>query len=55
MGAKYTVQAWGKHFGDADGYQNLATYQGNSLLRALWETWKARRRGFGCVTLEIRG
>lgn len=55
MGAKYTVSAWGEHFGKGTGYHNLTGYQGSSLVRAVWYMWKARRKGFGCVTLEVRG
>jgi hypothetical protein len=56
MGCKYTVQVWGKHWervGD-DGYSYLQVWQGQSLMRALWELVKAKRLGFGCTTLEWR-
>ncbi len=53
MGSKYTVQVWGKHFGEAE-YSYLVHWSGQSLLRALVELWQATRLGYGCVTLECR-
>jgi hypothetical protein len=53
MGSKYTVQVWGKLFGD-DDYSYLVAWQGQSLMRALWELVKAKRLGFGCTKLECR-
>lgn len=53
MGSKYTVQAWGKHFGE-DRYSNLAVHAGQRLVPALWALWMAKRKGYGCVALEVR-
>jgi len=53
MGNRYTVNVWGKHFGESV-HSFLQVWGGESLLRALWETFKARRQGFACVKLEIR-
>lgn len=53
MGSKYTVEAWGNHHGD--GNFMAVVWQGQSLITALYATWKARRAGYGCVTLSVRG
>lgn len=53
MGSKYTVQVWGKHFDDED-YSYMVHWDGQSLVKALLETWRASRLGYGCVTLECR-
>jgi len=52
MGSKYTVQVFGKHFGDE--YSYMVEWAGQSLPRALLALWRASRKGFGCVTLECR-
>jgi hypothetical protein len=56
MGSKYTVQVWGQHFKDCgiNEYSYTVAWAGQSLPRALWELVKAKRRGFGCTTLEWR-
>jgi hypothetical protein len=53
MGSKYTVEAWGKHFGDSE-YSLLVMWAGQSFIKALFHTWKTKRAGFGCVTLSVR-
>ena len=54
MGSKYTVQVWGRHFGDNEPYSYMVHWAGQSALRALVELWRASRLGYGCVTLECR-
>lgn len=62
MGSKYTVQAWGQHWKDVglkdQSYSYLVLWSGQSLLKALWALWMAKRqassKGWGCVTLECR-
>lgn len=57
MGNTYTVDAWGQHrvFGPDDlEYSNMMQWQGESFWRALWELRKAKKRGFGCVSLSWR-
>lgn len=53
MGNTFTVEVWGKHFSEHP-YCFLTTWQGESLLRALWELFKAKKRGFGCTKLSWR-
>jgi hypothetical protein len=56
MGSKYSIQAWGQHWPALNNdYSYLGLWSGQSLPRALWELWKAKRSGkWGCVTLECR-
>lgn len=54
MGSKYTVQVWGKHYGENEPYCYMVHWAGQSALRALLELWRASRLGYGCVTLECR-
>jgi len=58
MGNKYTVQVWGQHWKDVglndQSYSYRQVWAGQSLVRALWELFKARRLGFGCTVLEVR-
>lgn len=52
MGWKYEVTVWGKHFDDE--YSHLTVWGGQSIVRAMFELWKAKRKGFGCTTLHLR-
>lgn len=54
MGNKYTVQVYGKHFGESEPYCYIVHWAGESVVRALWELWRASRIGYWCVTLECR-
>lgn len=60
MGNKYTIMAWGKHddmwdpWANDKGYSNKEMWRGQFILAALYNLWKIKRRGFGCVTLECR-
>jgi hypothetical protein len=62
MGCKYTIQAWGQHWKDVglrdQSYSYQQIWQGQSLWRALWALYRARRqarrKGWGCVVLECR-
>lgn len=53
MGNTYTVEVWKKReWGDT--YGNEMIWQGESFLRAIIELIKAKRLGYGCVTLDWR-
>jgi hypothetical protein len=54
MGWKYTVQIYGKHYGESEPYAFQVYWGGQSLAVALIKLWQARRLGFGLVQLECR-
>lgn len=55
MGNTFEVQVWGQHEGYDSGYSYRQHWSGESLVRAVWEWHKARKLGFGCVSLKWRG
>lgn len=54
MGNKYEVTVWGRHWGEKEGYSDRQIWQGEWLISALWQLWRAKRLGFGCTSLKIR-
>lgn len=53
MGNKFTIEAWGKHYGHRE-YSMLQVWAGQSFIAAMWALWQVKRRGYGCVTLNWR-
>lgn len=56
MGNTWTVTVWTNRprwHGD-DDYREERYCGTQSLLRALWRFWQAKREGYGCVKLEWR-
>lgn len=58
MGNKFEVWTWerieGAEFGAHNAYQYVQFWRGQSLLKALWNLYKAKKTGSGCVKLEWR-
>lgn len=56
MGNTFTVEVWKQcDFGMDRRYRYEMTWQGESLLMALWQLFKAKRLGHGSTTLSWRG
>lgn len=53
MGNTYTVEVWDK-WTDKEDYHYHEFWRGESFFAALFNLWKAKRTGFGCVKLEWR-
>jgi hypothetical protein len=52
MGWKYEVNAWDRA---VDGpYYWLQIYTGESLIKAVYNMWWAKRQGWKCIKLEYR-
>lgn len=49
----HEVKVW-KSAKDGDRYYWLSIYQGESLLKALYNMWWAKRQGWKCVAWEWR-
>lgn len=54
MGNTFTVMAWGQHDGPNEGYRDMEYWRGESFIQALIQLRKAKREGYGCVTLYWR-
>ena len=52
MGNTFEVLVWVKQFDDLYGYDEF--YRGESLIAAIWNFFKAKRQGHGCVTIHWR-
>lgn len=53
MGNTYEVEVW-RYSDIVDGYRNEQFWRGESFIAALWNLWKAKREGYGCVRLAWR-
>ena len=53
MGNKFEVLAW-ESAGESSHYYWLETYRGESLLKALYNLFWAKRQGWKCIKLEWR-
>ena len=51
MGYTFEVNAWDRN---DDGYYWLQIYAGNSIMKAVYNLWWAKRQGWGCIKLEWR-
>lgn len=51
MGTKFEIEVWKKSDGGC-AYEEF--WRGESLIAALWNLYKAKREGHGCVTLHWR-
>ena len=52
MGNTWEVLAWSKH--NDDEYSDPLVYGGESLLKAFAAFFRAKRKGYGCVTIKWR-
>ena len=53
MGNKYVVLAY-TQLRDGE-YQYIESYRGESFFAAIWDMYKCKKQGSGCVRLEWRG
>ncbi len=53
MGNKFEVHAW-ESAGESSHYYWLEIYRGESLLKALYNLFWAKRQGWKCIKLEWR-
>jgi hypothetical protein len=53
MGYKYEVNVWESAMGSNHFYW-LQIYTGESLFKALYNVWWAKRQGWKCIKLEYR-
>ncbi|MCE3262593.1 MAG: hypothetical protein K0R43_1672 [Pseudoduganella sp.] len=56
MGNRFEVTAW-VPYNPADvsvGYHDQTMWRGESLIAALFNLWKCKRAGHGCVSLHVR-
>jgi hypothetical protein len=51
MGYTYEVNVWE---GQGSSYNYVQLYAGNSLLKAVYNVWWAKRDGWKCIKLEYR-
>ena len=51
MGYTFEVNAWDRN---DDGYYWLQIYAGNSIMKAVYNLWWAKRNGWKCIKLEWR-
>lgn len=54
MGFKYTVSVYGRFALTDEAREWRVYWGGESVLKALYHLWLAKRAGFGCVKLECR-
>lgn len=52
MGNRFEIEVWHCNDGDCQYYP---FWKGESLIAALWQYRKAKKQGYGCVTLHWRG
>jgi uncharacterized membrane protein len=53
MGYKWEVNVWDSAV-DSDYFYWLQIYAGDSLLKAIYYMWWAKRNGWHCIKLEYR-
>lgn len=51
MGWRFEVNVWNH---SDDGYHWLQVYCGESMIKAMYKMWQAKRHGYGCIKLEWR-
>jgi hypothetical protein len=51
MGNTWTIEVWAEFMGK---YRYLEFWRGQSWIGAIWHLIKAKRKGYGCVTLHWR-
>jgi len=54
MGNTWEANAWKRRSDKPDEYHYIQVYAGESFVLALWNMWKCKRSGDGCVKLEWR-
>jgi hypothetical protein len=52
MGTRWTIEVWKETNGEF-AYHEF--WRGESLIRALWNLWRAALEGYGCISLTWRG
>ncbi len=52
MGSTYTIEVWASNGG---GYVYVEFYAGENFIVSLWNMFKAKRQGYGCVMFSWRG
>lgn len=55
MGSKFTVEVWRRIEWQDDRYGYTEFWRGASFFLAILNLIKAKREGYGCVTLHWRG
>jgi len=53
MGNTWEIYVW-KFVGKRPAFQYVIYWQGESVFKAIYKMWRAKREGFGCVRLEWR-